>query len=89
MKTIEQFYNEIIADEKLKEKLAAASKEHRLDEFLKEKEVDGTKEEFKEFVLEKSKLSNTLTDEQLSAVAGGGVLSRLFSCDPTVHCGAE
>ena len=89
MKTIEQFYNEIIADEELKEKLAAASEEHRLNEFLKENEVDGTKEEFKEFVLEKANRSGTLTDEQLSAVAGGGVLSRLFSCDPTVFCGAE
>ncbi len=89
MKTIEQFYNEIIANEELKEKLAAASEEHRLNEFLKENEVDGTKEEFKEFVLEKANRSGTLTDEQLSAVAGGGVLSRLFSCDPTVFCGAE
>ena len=44
MKTIEQFYNEIIASEELKEKLAAVSSEQKLDEFLKENEVEGTKE---------------------------------------------
>ena len=36
MKTIEQFYNEIIASEELKEKLAAVSSAQKLDEFLKE-----------------------------------------------------
>ena len=73
MKTIEQFYNEIIASEELKEKLAAVSSEQKLDEFLKENEVEGTKEEFKEYVVEKAKTSGELTDEQLEAVAGGGV----------------
>ncbi|MGN1160964.1 MAG: hypothetical protein ACI4SX_01840 [Candidatus Fimenecus sp.] len=73
MKTIEQFYNEIIASEELKEKLAAVSSAQKLDEFLKENEVDGTKEEFKEYVVEKAKTSGELTDEQLEAVAGGGV----------------
>ena len=73
MKTIEQFYNEIIASEELKEKLAAVSSAQKLDEFLKENEVEGTKEEFKEYVVEKAKTSGELTDEQLEAVAGGGV----------------
>ena len=73
MKTIEQFYNEIIASEELKEKLAAVSSAQKLDEFLKENEVEGTKEEFMEYVVEKSKTSGELTDEQLEAVAGGGV----------------
>ena len=73
MKTIEQFYNEIIASEELKEKLAAVSSAQTLDEFLKENEVEGTKEEFKEYVVEKAKTSGELTDEQLEAVAGGGV----------------
>ena len=72
MKTIEQFYNEIIASEELKEKLAAVSSAQKLDEFLKENEVEGTKE-FKEYVVEKAKTSGELTDEQLEAVAGGGV----------------
>ena len=73
MKTIEQFYNEIIASEELKKKLAAVSSAQNLDEFLKENEVEGTKEEFKEYVVEKAKTSGELTDEQLEAVAGGGV----------------
>ena len=73
MKTIEQFYNEIIASEELKEKLAAVSSAQKLDEFLKENEVEGTKEEFMEYVVKKAKTSGELTDEQLEAVAGGGV----------------
>ena len=73
MKTMEQFYNEIIASEELKEKLAAVSSAQKLDEFLKENEVEGTKEEFMEYVVEKAKTSGELTDEQLEAVAGGGV----------------
>ena len=32
-----------------------------------------SKEEFKEYVVEKAKTSGELTDEQLEAVAGGGV----------------
>ena len=32
-----------------------------------------TEEEFKEYVVEKAKTSGELTDEQLEAVAGGGV----------------
>ena len=44
VKTIERFYNELIASEELKEKLAAVSGEQKLDEFLKENEVEGTKE---------------------------------------------
>ena len=72
MKTIEQFYNEIISSEELKEKLAQVSSEQKLEEFLKENEVEGTKDEFKEYVIEKAKASGALTDEQLEAVAGGG-----------------
>ena len=71
MKTIEQFWNEITENKELGEKLASASEERQLDEFLKENEVDCTKEQFKAFVNEKVNDTNELTDEELEAVSGG------------------
>ena len=71
MKTIEQFYNEIIANKALAEKLAGVSSEQQLDEFLKENEVDCDKEQFAEFIVKKAKESGQLSDDQLEAVSGG------------------
>ena len=71
MKTMEQFYNEIIESEELSEKLASVFDEQKLEEFLKENEVDCTTNQFNEFILAKAKEGGELTDEQLSAVAGG------------------
>lgn len=71
MKTMEQFYNEIIESEELSEKLASVSDEQKLEEFLKENEVDCTTNQFNEFILAKAKESGELTDEMLEAVAGG------------------
>ena len=76
MKTIEQFYNEVIADKELAEKLITVSTEQKLEQFLKENDVEGTKEQFKEFVLEKAKTSGELTDEQLEAVSGGMLIEQ-------------
>ena len=71
MKTMEQFWNEITTNKVLAEKLAAASGEQKLEAFLKENEVDCTKEQFKEFVFAKAKESGEISDEELSAVSGG------------------
>ena len=69
MKTMEQFWNEITTNKALAEKLAAASGEQKLEAFLKENEVDCTKEQFGEFIIAKE--SGALSDDKLESVAGG------------------
>ena len=71
MKTMEQFWNEITTNKVLAEKLAAASGEQKLEAFLKENEVDCTKEQFGEFIIAKAKESGALSDDKLESVAGG------------------
>ncbi len=71
MKTMEQFYDEIIESEELSDKLASASDEQKLEEFLKENEVDCTTRQFNGFFLAKAKESGELTDEDIEQVAGG------------------
>lgn len=77
MKTMEQFWDEITADKELAQKLVSVSDGHKLGEFLKENDVDCTKEQFKEFVLTKARTSGELSDEQLEAVSGGFDLKEL------------
>ena len=71
MKTMEQFWSEISTNEELAEKLEQIASEQELEALLKENEVDCTEEQFNEFILAKAKESGELTDEELSAVAGG------------------
>ena len=71
MKTMEQFWNEITTNKELAEKLAAASGEQKLEAFLKENEVDCTKEQFGEFIIAQAKESGALSDDKLESVAGG------------------
>ena len=71
MKTMEQFWNEITTNKALAEKLAAESGEQKLEAFLKENEVDCTKEQFGEFIIAKAKESGALSDDKLESVAGG------------------
>ena len=71
MKTMEQIWNEITTNKALAEKLAAASGEQKLEAFLKENEVDCTKEQFGEFIIAKAKESGALSDDKLESVAGG------------------
>ena len=71
MKTMEQFWSEISTNEELAEKLEQIASEQELEAFLKENEVDCTKEQFKEFVFAKAKESGEISDEELSAVSGG------------------
>ena len=44
-----------------------------IEALLKENEVDCTSDDFRKFFTEKIQTSGELTDEQLEAVAGGGV----------------
>ena len=69
MKTTEQFWNELTTSKELSEKLIKTTNEQELEAFLKENEVDCTKERFAEFIL--SKKNAGLSDEELRIIAGG------------------
>ena len=69
MKTMEQLWNEITTNKELAEKLKGVSSDRELEAFLKENEVDCTKEQFGEFIL--SKKGSKLSDEELRIIAGG------------------
>ena len=71
MKTIEEFYNEAMADKELEEAVSKAHKENRLAEFLNEHGVDGTVEAFEALVKEKLCIRNELSDEDIEQVTGG------------------
>ena len=71
MKTIEEFYNEAMADKALEEAASKAHKENRLAEFLTEHGVDGTAEEFEALVKEKILNRCELSDEKLEQASGG------------------
>ena len=68
MKTIEELYKAILADNDLKAKCAEAIKGGKLDEFLKAQGCDATAEDVKAFLESKKEVSF----EELDAVSGGG-----------------
>lgn len=72
MKTIEQFWNEIATNKELAEKLTKAYSEQSIDRFLAENRVDGTKEQFRRFYLDKRRQISEYTDSELEKITGGG-----------------
>lgn len=50
MKTVDELYYEVVANEELKAAFAAAAKENKLAEFLKAQGCDATAEEAEEFL---------------------------------------
>ena len=71
MKTMEQFYSEVMADKELAEAAFNAHTENRLKEFLAVQEVEGTAEEFEAFVKEKKQTHTELSDKELEEAVGG------------------
>lgn len=71
MKTIEEFYNEIMASRELTEAANNAHTENRLAEFLAEHGVEGTAEAFEALVQEKKKTGIELSDNELEEAVGG------------------
>ena len=69
MKTIEELYKSILADNDLKAQCSEAIKNGKLDDFLKEQGCSATVEDVKAF-LENQK-EGELDDEELDAVNGG------------------
>lgn len=71
MKTIEEFYNEAMADKELEVAVNKAHSENRLAEFLTEHGVDGTTEAFEALVKEKKQTRTELSDKELEEAVGG------------------
>ena len=67
MKTLEELYKEILADNALKVQAADAIKEQKLDEFLKAQGCEASMEEVKAFLESKKEVSA----DELDSAAGG------------------
>ena len=68
MKTMEEFYKEIIGSKKLQEELKKASDE-MLETFLKKHDCDASVKEFTDFV--NAHKEGAIEDDEAQAVAGG------------------
>ena len=67
MKTLQEFYTEIMASDELKKSFVQAAKENKQLEFVKERGVETTADELNTFLVEKAKLA----ENELDNVAGG------------------
>ena len=80
MKSLDEMYQEVMADEALKEEFTAAFRDGRVSEFLKAHDCDATVEEVEEYV--KGQRDEELSLDDLGSVAGGG-----GGCGNTASCG--
>ena len=70
MKTMQEFYDELVSSEELKKELQNAAKDKEsLEAFFKARDCDFTAEEFGRFLQEKSE---EMPENDLKAIAGGG-----------------
>lgn len=83
MKTIQELYSEIMANDEMKKAFVEAMKAGKLEDFLKEHGCEATEEEVKEFVETKaaSDAPIELSDDELKHVAAGsGIHSETCYC---------
>ena len=69
--TIEEFYNEAMKNESLMREIDKAGDENRLARLLQERHVDGTEQQFLDFVKEKNRIDHELSDDDLENATGG------------------
>jgi hypothetical protein len=72
MKTIQELYNEIMANKELKEQFIEAAKAGKQEEFLKAHGCEATLEEVKAFLEAKQNEDAPLSFDELENAAGGG-----------------
>ena len=71
MKTMQELYNEVMADKELKVQFLAAANAGRLEAFLKEHGCEATVEEVKNFLEAKANEDAPLSFDELENAAGG------------------
>ena len=71
MKTIQELYNEIMANKELKEQFIEAAKAGKQEAFLKEHGCEATLEEVKAFLEAKKNADAPLSFDKLENAAGG------------------
>ena len=67
MKSLAEFYNEICADEGLKEQLKEAAEANKIEDFFKEHGCEATADEVKDFI----KTDKEVNLDELDMAAGG------------------
>ena len=77
MKTIEMIINEIKTNETMRQELAEAVKTNTVAEFLKNQGCEATVEEFMTAIKEQAE---AMGEDDLDAVAGGGIGNVAMSC---------
>ena len=82
MKTIEEIYAEIIANDDMKAVLAGALANGTVGDFLASYDVDGTVEEFAEYCANMGSETTAVSEEELAGVAGGMLISAHIPFDP-------
>ena len=71
MKTLQELYSEITANDELKKAFAEAAKDNKIVEFAKEHGVETSVDEIKTFLEAQAKNEKELSPEELENAAGG------------------
>ena len=71
MKTMQDFYNEVMADKELKAQFIEAAEAGRLEDFLKEHGLEATEAEVSDFLAAKENEDAPLSFDELENAAGG------------------
>ena len=77
MKTLEQLYEEISANDELKKEYRKATGDKKIVDFLKAHDCDATQSELDAFI--SSKKNKELADDELDMVSGGGACTTYTS----------
>ena len=72
MKTLEALYQEVLASDTMKKELAQAAQDAKgLEDWIRAQGCDATHEQVQAFLKEKQAKAGELSDDELSAAAGG------------------
>lgn len=69
MKTLQELYQEILTNDELKKAFLEATRDDKVNDFLKAQGCDATEEDIEAMMQERS--NQEMTDEELDDVAGG------------------
>ena len=74
MKTLQELYTEIAANDDLKKAFAEAAKNNNVVDFAKSRGVETTLDEIRTFLEEKAKTDKELSNDELENAAGGSCI---------------